>query len=145
MVFQKLQVSQTFSRISQVSPPRFLRGSVCLAASFFSQRHFKVSIRSRNFKVSVSQRKMLVSPSRIYHSPPLNLYMEMFELTSKIQQPHPITNLEYAGSVMQTTHSIPRISKILVAALTTSQQPVHSQSTETEQYRLCRFISLKRT
>ena len=45
----------------------FLSGSVCLAVSFFSQMHFKVSIRSRNLniqKVSVSQRKTLVSLSR---------------------------------------------------------------------------------
>ena len=35
MVFQKLQVSKDFSRISQVSQSRFSNGSVCLAVSFF--------------------------------------------------------------------------------------------------------------
>ena len=74
MVYQKLWVSQNFSRISRVSQSRFFKR---LCASRFLVFYMKVSntlkSRSRNLKsqnVSGSQRKTLVSPSRkVSHLP----------------------------------------------------------------------------
>ena len=72
MILQKLWVSQNFSRISRVSQSRFLYEGV---------KHFEVSVsQSKKSKcLRLAKKNAGLAKSCIYHSPPLYIYVYIYD------------------------------------------------------------------